>query len=189
MTIDPEAVASVPGLLASCGVRFVVVEVLPSAKIDGVCTWLDDASPVIGMSTLYDRIDNFWFVLRHEIEHVLQGHGKMSIGMIDNLSVESPSHPNGEDDNEVVANKAAAEFCVPSAKLTSFYARKHPYLSERDVVGFAALLLVHPALVVGQLQKRMKRYDYLRKYQVPIRRYLLKEAVSDGWGNSAEAQL
>lgn len=189
LMIDPEAVASVPGLLASCGVRFVVVEVLPSAKIDGVCTWLDDASPVIGMSTLYDRIDNFWFVLRHEIEHVLQGHGKMSIGMIDNLSAESPSDPNGEEDEEVVANQAAAEFCVPSAKMTSFYARKHPYFSERDVVGFAALLSVHPALVIGQLQKKMKRYDYLRKYQVPIRRYLLKEAVSDGWGNTAEAQL
>jgi HTH-type transcriptional regulator/antitoxin HigA len=189
LTIDPEAVASVPDLLANCGIRFVVVEALPSAKIDGVCTWLDDNSPVIGMSTLYDRIDNFWFVLRHEIEHVLQGHGKMSIGMIDNLSGETLSDHDGEAHEEVVANNAAAEFCVPSAKMTSFYARKHPYFSERDVVGFAALLAVHPALVVGQLQKRMKRYDYLRKYQVPVRRYLLKEAVSDGWGNTAEAQL
>lgn len=189
LTIDPEAVASVPDLLANCGIRFVVVEALPSAKIDGVCTWLDDNSPVIGMSTLYDRIDNFWFVLRHEIEHVLQGHGKMSIGMIDNLSGETLSDHNGEAHEEVVANNAAAEFCVPSVKMTSFYARKHPYFSERDVVGFAALLAVHPALVVGQLQKRIKRYDYLRKYQVPIRRHLLREAVSDGWGNTAEAQL
>src|SRR3546814_6934266 len=65
----------------------------------------------------------------------------------------------------------------------SFYARKHPYFSERDVLGFAALMAVHPAIVVGQLQKRMKRFDYLRKYQVPIRRYLPKEAVADGWGN------
>lgn len=189
LMIDPEAITSVPSILASCGIRFVLVEVLPSAKIDGVCTWLDDASPVIGMSTLYDRIDNFWFVLRHEIEHVLRGHGKMSIGMIDNLSSDTPNAPNGEDHEEVVANSAAADFCVPSAKLNSFYARKHPYFSERDVVGFAAVLSVHPALVVGQLQKKMKRYDFLRKYQVPIRRYLLKEAVSDGWGNTAEAQL
>lgn len=189
LTIDPEAVVAVPDLLASCGVRFVIVEVLPSAKIDGVCTWLDENSPVIGMSTLYDRIDNFWFVLRHEIEHVLQGHGKTSLGMIDNLSGENQNDSKEEAEEEVIANKAAAEFCVPSAKMTSFYDRKHPYFSERDVVGFAAVLSVHPALVVGQLQKRMNRFDYLRKYQVPVRRYLLKEAVSDGWGNSAEAQL
>lgn len=189
LMVDPEAVASVPGLLASCGVRFVVVEVLPNAKIDGVCTWLDDASPVIGMSTLYDRLDNFWFVLRHEIEHVLQGHGKLSIGMVDHLTGEGANDANSEIDEEKIANVAAADFCVPSAKMASFYTRKHPYFSERDVVGFASVMAVHPAIVVGQLQKRMKRYDYLRKYQVPIRRYLLKEVVADGWGNAAEAQL
>lgn len=113
----------------------------------------------------------------------------MSIGMIDNLSSENSNDTNGGDDEELIANQAAADFCVPTAKMDSFYSRKHPYFSERDVVGFAALLSVHPALVVGQLQKKMKRYDYLRKYQVPIRRHLLKEAISDGWGNTAEAQL
>ncbi|MDZ5698660.1 HigA family addiction module antitoxin [Chelativorans sp. M5D2P16] len=189
LMVDPEAVASVPSLLAGCGVRFVVVEVLPNAKIDGVCTWLDDASPVIGMSTLYDRLDNFWFVLRHEIEHVLQGHGKQSIGMVDHLTGESANELSGEADEEKVANIAAADFCVPSAKMSSFYARKYPYFSERDVVGFAALMAVHPAIVVGQLQKRMQRYDYLRRYQVPVRAHLLKEALADGWGNVAEAQL
>lgn len=189
LMVDAEAVASVPALLAGCGVRFVVVEALPNAKIDGVCTWLDDASPVIGMSTLYDRLDNFWFVLRHEIEHVLQGHGKQSIGMVDYLTAESANDASEEADEEKVANSAAADFCIPSEKMTSFYARKHPYISERDVVGFAALMAVHPAIVVGQIQKRMKRYDYLRKYQVPVRRHLLKEAVADGWGSVAQAQL
>ncbi|MBD8638678.1 HigA family addiction module antitoxin [Sphingomonas sp. CFBP 13733] len=189
LMVDPEAVAAVPGLLASAGVRFVVVEVLPNAKIDGVCTWLDDASPVIGMSTLYDRLDNFWFVLRHEIEHVLRGHGKQSIGMVDHLVGDNIGDGKGETDEEAIANAQAAEFCVPVTKMASFYARKHPYFSERDVLGFAALMSVHPAIVVGQLQKRMKRYDYLRKYQVPVRRHLLKNAVADGWGNPAEAHL
>jgi HTH-type transcriptional regulator / antitoxin HigA len=189
LMVDPEAVSSVPGLLAECGVRFVIVEVLPNAKIDGVCTWLDDVSPVIGMSTLYDRLDNFWFVLRHEIEHVLQGHGKNSIGMMDLLTGENASDQSSDDDDEKVANAAAADFCVPTPKMDSFYARKHPYFSERDVIGFSSLMSVHPAIVVGQLQKRMKRYDYLRKYQIPVRRFLLTEAVADGWGNICEAQL
>lgn len=189
LMVDPEAAAAVPGLLASVGVRFVVVEALPNAKIDGVCTWLDDASPVIGMSTLYDRLDNFWFVLRHEIEHVLRGHGKQSIGMVDHLVGDNAGDGKGETDEEAIANAQAADFCVPVTKMASFYARKHPYFSERDVLGFAALMSVHPAIVVGQLQKRMKRYDYLRKYQVPVRRHLLKNAVADGWGSSAEAHL
>jgi HTH-type transcriptional regulator / antitoxin HigA len=189
LLVDPEAIASVPAILAGCGVRFVIVEVLPNAKIDGVCTWLDEASPVIGMSTLYDRIDNFWFVLRHEIEHVLCGHGKSSIGMLDHLSSESPLDENTDADEERIANLAAADFCVPIQKMTSFYLRKHPYFSEREVIGFSSLMGVHPGIVVGQLQKRMKRFDYLRKYQVQIRKHIIKDSVTDGWGNIVEAQL
>jgi len=34
------------------------------------------------MSLRHDRIDNFWFVLRHEIEHVLRQHGR-SAAMLD----------------------------------------------------------------------------------------------------------
>lgn len=187
MMIDPEAVSSVPRILAECGVRFVVVETLPNAKIDGVCTWLDDDSPVIGISTLYDRIDNFWFVVRHEIEHVLQGHGKRTIGMIDYLNDFDDVSDSSDEEN--IANNAAADFCVPKAKFDSFYQRKHPYFSERDIVGFSSVLEVHPALVVGQLQKRMNRYNYLRKYQVPIRKHLLTEAVCDGWGNAFDSVL
>src|SRR6266851_942340 len=73
---EPEDTRHVAHILAECGVRFVLVEPLPQGKIDGACFWLDPGSPVIGMSLRYDRIDNFWFVLRHEIEHVLRGHGK-----------------------------------------------------------------------------------------------------------------
>ena len=53
-----------------------VVEALPGSKIDGACFWLDPTTPVIAMSLRFDRIDNFWFVLRHELEHVLQRHGQ-----------------------------------------------------------------------------------------------------------------
>ncbi len=188
LMIDPEAVKEVPALLSDCGVRFVVVEALPNAKIDGVCTWLDDNAPVIGLSTLYDRLDNFWFVLRHEIEHILRGDGKKSVGKIDYLAGEGGSTAEPIEE-ERIANVAAAEFCVPQQKLESFYLRKKPYFSERDVIGFAAVIGVHPAIVVGQLQRRMHRYDYLRKYQVPVRRYLTETAVADGWGHVVQASL
>lgn len=189
LLIDPEAVREVPELLRTCGVRLVVVEVLPGAKIDGVCTWLDSESPVIGLSTLYDRMDNFWFVLRHEVEHILRGHGKNTFGKIDYLTGDNSLQSEALEDEERVANLAAAEFCVPQAKLESFYQRKSPYISERDVVGFASTLGVHPAIVVGQLQRRMKRWDYLRKYQVPVRRFLVRDVAVDGWGQTVETTL
>jgi HTH-type transcriptional regulator / antitoxin HigA len=187
LMIDPEAVSAVPSILAGCGVRLVIVEALPSAKIDGVCTWLDDSTPVIGLSTSHDRMDNFWFVLRHEIEHVLCGHGKGAIGKVD-FALTS-ENVDEQDDEEIVANQAARDFCIPSDKFDSFYTRKFPYFSERDVLGFAALHNIHPSLVVGQLQRRMGRYDYLRKYQIPLRGYVLPKAVADGWGHVVATEL
>lgn len=178
LMIHPEAVGEALTILRDCGVVVVVVESLPGAKIDGVCTWLDEHTPVIGLSTLHDRLDNFWFVLRHEIEHVLNGDGKNTIGMIDSLA----EGDDVQDACEIVANREAANFCVPTEMLNSFYARKFPYISEKDVIGFASRIGVHPAIVVGQLQKKMGRYDYLRKYQVPVRKYLLDSQFSDGWG-------
>ena len=79
LTVAPEEARKVPRILAKCGIRFVIVESLPSTKIDGVCFWLNDAAPVVGLSMRYDRIDNFWFVLRHELEHVRLGHGRTAM--------------------------------------------------------------------------------------------------------------
>ena len=76
LLLAPEEARHAPRLLAEAGVRLVFVESLAGSKMDGACFWLDDAKPVIGMTLRFDRIDNFWFVLRHEIEHVLQEDGK-----------------------------------------------------------------------------------------------------------------
>ena len=183
LRINPEAVGEAVETLNRCGVRLVLVEVLPGAKIDGVCTWLTTNEPVIGLSTLHDRLDNFWFVLRHEIEHILEGHGKDVVGIVDNLSGDGSAVDERVSAEERMANLAAAEFCVPQEKMNSFFDRKYPYFSERDVIGLAAAIGVHPALVVGQLQKRLDRYDYLRKYQVSVRKHLQESVIYDGWGS------
>ena len=76
LTLSPEEVRHVPRILAEAGVRLVLVEPMAGSKMDGACFWLEDDKPVIGMTLRFDRIDNFWFVLRHEIEHVLREDGK-----------------------------------------------------------------------------------------------------------------
>jgi HTH-type transcriptional regulator/antitoxin HigA len=184
LMIHPPAVDEVAGLLIAAGVRLVLVEALPGSKIDGVCTWLSDDQPVIGLSTFYDRIDNFWFVLRHEIEHVLRGDGKVGIGMVDDLSETDVS-----SEAERIANQAAADFCISETKFRSFYARKAPYFSEKDVIGFAAVNSVHPGIVVGRLQRELKRYDLLKRYQVPVRRFFANTVPMDGWGNVANTEM
>ena len=184
MTVAPEEARHVPRLLATCGVRFVIVETLPQAKIDGVCLWLDRNSPVIGMSMRYDRIDNFWFVVRHEIEHVLRRHGTTTEMVDAELEGQRAGTGDSIPEEERVANEAAAAFCVPTAKLESFLTRKYPFYYEKDVLAFAQLNGIHPGLVVGQMQHKLQRYDYLKKYQVRIRHWVLPGAIADGWKQS-----
>ncbi|HKU54793.1 MAG TPA: ImmA/IrrE family metallo-endopeptidase [Rhizomicrobium sp.] len=179
MLVEPEEARNVPRVLAECGVRFIIVESLPQSKIDGVCFWLDKTSPVIAMSMRFDRIDNFWFVLRHEIEHILKEHGRGSAqGMIDvDIGLSQDNIP----EEERVANAAAADFCVPREKMESFFHRKNPFFYEKDVVAFAKINGIHPGLAVGQIQHRTDRYDYLKKYQTKIRQFVTPSAIVDGW--------
>lgn len=192
LTFDPEEIRHVPRALAECGVRFVIVESLPKAKIDGVCFWLDDASPVIGMTMRMDRIDNFWFVLRHEIEHLLRGHGKSQpvspeLVDVDLQPEDADSEPQSAEERQ--ANEAAADFCVPAEQLESFFLRKYPYISERDTLAFAKRIQRHPGIVVGQLQRKMGRYDWLARHKVKVRPFLQGSAIIDGWGEPVPISL
>lgn len=179
----PEEARKVPRILAEAGIRFVIAETLASAKIDGVCFWLDDVSPVIGLSMRYDRIDNFWFVLRHEVEHVLCRHGKGGAMLDTELEGERAGVGGNIAEEERVANSAAADFCVPPKMLDAFIVRKSPLFSERDLLGFSKTIHVHPGLVAGQLQFRTKRYELFRDHLVKMRSIVRPSAIADGWGD------
>jgi HTH-type transcriptional regulator/antitoxin HigA len=179
LLLSPEETRHVPRILAEAGVRLVFVEPISGSRIDGACFWLHEDKPVIGMTLRYDRIDNFWFVLRHEIEHVLQ-----EDGLIIDSDVGAETETVSEC--EARANIAGAEFCVPSEQLENFVARVQPYFSEQKVLAFAQRLNIHPGLAVGQLQRKLDRHDFLRKHQVKVRMHVLPSADVDGWGSFSE---
>jgi HTH-type transcriptional regulator/antitoxin HigA len=181
-----QEIRRVPQILAECGVRFVVVEPVPGSKICGVCFWVDgDKSPVIGMTLLYDRIDNFWFVLRHELEHVLRGDGKEA-PIVDIPHEQSGDLSSGASDRaEEAANAAARAFCVPEDEFIDFYARVNPYFSENSIVGFSRRVKRHSGLVVGRIQRETERWQLLRKHLVKVRHIVTKTALVDGYGCSS----
>lgn len=173
----PESIATVAKLLESSGVILAFVEPISASKIDGACMWLKD-TPVVGMTLRYDRIDNFWFVLRHELEHVLKGDGKEEFILDTSVGEDDGTLPQ----SEVAANEAAADFCTPQKELQQFITKFAPYFSEERVLTFSRSMGIHPGLVVGQLQRKLNRHDFLRKYQVKIRDYVLSTTITDGWG-------
>lgn len=179
----PEETRHVPRLLAECGIRFVVVEpIARSSRIDGVCFWLAPDKPVIGMSLRRDTIDNFWFVLRHEIEHVLRRDGETTEEVIVDSHLRDSAGSTVVAPEEVAANDAAEEFCVPKEALNNFLARVGTAVSEARVLAFAERLGVHPGLVVGQLQYRLNRYNFLTHHLAKVRNIVTTAALTDGYG-------
>jgi HTH-type transcriptional regulator/antitoxin HigA len=178
-----DAARKVPRILAECGIRFAIVESLPAAKIDGVCFWLNDESPVIAMSLRFDRIDNFWFVLRHELEHVIQLHGREAMMLDVELEGERAGTGVNVSEEERLANQAAADFCVPQKSLQNFIARKSPFFYERDIIGFASTMHVHPGIVAGQLRNKLQLWNRFNNHLVKIRSAVAPGATVDGWGD------
>jgi HTH-type transcriptional regulator/antitoxin HigA len=180
LRVAAEEIRQVPSILAEAGVRFVIVEFLPGAKIDGAAFWLDEKSPVIALSLRFDRIDNFWFVLRHEIEHVLNRDGLVvDVELSEQLERNDKLPPE-----EIRANDAAAEFCVPKPELDNFISRVRPLYSEKRVMLFARRIGVHPGMVVGQLHRRKEiPYTHLNRLMAKVRDVIVSNALTDGWGH------
>ncbi len=176
----PEATQDVPAILAAAGIRFVIVEALPGSKIDGACFWLNKSSPVVAMSLRFDRIDNFWHTLFHEIDHVSHKEGMDApILDVDIQSIEGLQ----AGEIEVRANQVAANRLVDPEELEGFIARVNPIFSDDQILGFSRRIGSHPGLVVGQLQNRgLIPWSYHRKHLVKVRDIVSANAITDGFG-------
>ena len=173
-----EEIRNVPTILAKAGVRFVIVEHLPGSKMDGACFWIG-VSPVIVLSLRYDRIDTFWFNLFHEIDHILNGEGK-DYPIYEIIEQDAEGLPP----NEVRANGAAADYCIPKKELDGFVARVSPLFSAKVIIGFARRLHVHPGTTVGLLQgRKLLPWSHHRKMLVKIRNVVTSSVLTDGFGN------
>jgi HTH-type transcriptional regulator/antitoxin HigA len=177
----PQESHKVPTVLESYGVRFVVVEPIQSCKVDGVAMWLDDSSPVIGMSLRYDRVDSFWFTLCHELSHIRhKDEAPLDSGLADYESIATVVR----NSIEKRADEEAADMLVPAQELNSFVLRIGPLYSKESIVRFAHRMKIHPGIIVGQLQHRQEMGYYAnREMLAKVRQVVVPAATTDGWGN------
>lgn len=139
-----------PRLIALCaaaGVAVVFVPELPKTGVSGATRWLSADKALIQLSLRYKSDDQLWFTFFHEAGHVLL-HGKKDVFI----------EGNGLDsEKEHEANRFAADFLLPPAKLRGLLLAGRPKLAQ--VEDFAASIGIAPGIVVGRLQ-REKIYDH-----------------------------
>jgi len=144
------------------GVKFLVLHHLQKTYIDGAA-FCDKANPVIVYTLRYNRIDNFWFTIAHEIAHILLHLKSRDDFFIDNLCL-----INTKKERE--ANKFALKM-IKAKEIIEYFRPYGKYISERRVRNCAEEIGVSEAIVVGVLQynNMLSRRNLNR----------LKESVSD----------
>ena len=148
--------------LENSGIPLVIEPHLPKTYLDGAALQLDDGRPAIGLTLRYDRIDNFWFCLLHELAHVGRhmDHDRGS-AFVDDLTLRTVDGAR-EDPREVQADEWAEEALIPRALWNTSAVRERP--TPMAVMHLATALQVHPAIVAGRIRYERRNYRLLSQF-------------------------
>ena len=145
------------------GIAVQIVPHLRRTHLDGAALRLSDGRPVIGLTLRYDRIDNFWFTLLHELAHVglhLGSNGK-DAGFVDDHNLRRGSG-GAEDLMEAAADQWAEDALIPPSLW-----EENGELSNATpmaVVELASQAGVHPAIVAGRVRYVENNYRLLTQF-------------------------
>lgn len=138
-------------LLKSHGIAVIIEPQLKGTMLDGAALKETDGTPIIALTLRYDRVDNFWFTLVHELVHVWKHIEDSNEAILDDLEHTS------SDKRESEANRIARDAFIPR----SMWKRTDAYLrpSKETITALAKELNIHPAIVAGRLRKEAGNYN------------------------------
>lgn len=125
-----------------------VVEPALSPWLDGAAMMCRDV-PVIAVTLRHDRLDNFWFVVMHELVHLFKHLRTEAVSFYDDLDSDDQADPR-----EMEADKLAGDILIPSDEWRTSPASR---LRSADAANHLAQhLRIHPAIVAGKIRKTYK---------------------------------
>lgn len=141
-------------LLAEKGIVLITEEHLPGTYLDGAAMMGDTGRPIIGLTLRYDRLDNFWFVLFHELGHVF-------LHLMDGLHYDffDEEGTRESDKVEIDADRFALDSLVPPDDWDKCLSRFA--LSEEAVQIDAGTLGIDPSIIAGRIRKEQADYTIL----------------------------
>ena len=57
-------------ILRKIGIVVVIEPHFPKTYLDGATILVNKDNPIIGLTLRFDRLDNYWFTLMHEVAHI-----------------------------------------------------------------------------------------------------------------------
>ncbi|BAN51105.1 ImmA/IrrE family metallo-endopeptidase [Metapseudomonas resinovorans] len=132
------------------GIAVVIEPHLKGTQLDGAALKDIDGTPIVALTLRYDRLDNFWFTLLHEVAHLWKHVGNED-AFLDDLNTES------EDRREAEANRLAREAFIPRG----VWRRSDAFIapSRESIEKLAKELKIHPSIIAGRLRKESGNYS------------------------------
>jgi HTH-type transcriptional regulator/antitoxin HigA len=154
------------------GIILVIEKHFPKTYLDGATILINRDNPVIGLTLRYDRLDNFWFTLMHELAHI-----SLHFDQDINLFYDEIEGVTGVvlTEKEQAADRMAEEALLPESKWEVSPARLIP--SFMAAKSLAEEVGVHIAIIAGQMRHKGKAYNYLNKIvnEAKVRQYFREE--------------
>lgn len=150
------------------GIHFIVEKHLPHTHLDGAAIRMPDGSPLVALSLRYDRLDNFWFTLCHELAHIaLHFDGEESEAFFDDLDQHDVDAFEGE------ADQWATESLIPTEDWDAAELSQNP--SPDRILAFAEAHRISPTIPAGRIRKETGNYKLFG-------RYIARQKVRPFWG-------
>jgi HTH-type transcriptional regulator/antitoxin HigA len=138
------------------GIPLVVEPHLSRTYLDGAAIAMESDRPIVGLTLRYDRIDNFWYCLMHELAHIALHIDQGIREFFDDLDVEGKGDPREEE-----ADQLAGEALIPEEEWKKSPASR--LRSTEAVEHLAKKLGIHPAIVAGRIRHEFKSYRKLNQ--------------------------
>lgn len=160
LTKAPDGPLIAQQLLLKKGIVLVIEKHLQQTYLDGAAMLSEEGFPVIGMTLRHNRIDNFWFVLFHELAHVY-------LHLLTNKFPVFLDEKIGEGDDtddplENEANNFARNTLITPEKWAACVS---PVMTTPKAVEIDAKNLdIHPAILAGRIRFEKKDYTILNSF-------------------------
>lgn len=169
-TLKVDGVNELINDLNACGVGFFCLSHLQKTYLDGAA-FISGNNPFVVYTCRYDRIDNFWFVIAHEIAHILHHYDFLKEAFLDNLEHQA------ETDREKEADKYAGIY-LNQDKVLEIGQIYGKYLNTSRLSQISEQTKVSIPVALGMLQHfGMLDWRQFAKYKVHAKDSIPEELI------------
>jgi HTH-type transcriptional regulator/antitoxin HigA len=147
-------------LLNKNGIHLIIESHFDRTFLDGGVMVLENGVPVIGLTLRYNRLDNFWFSLLHELVHLARHFDGDKTPYFDDFD-----QKDNIESFETEADTLASELLIPKEKWpktkSDHYAQTGSF---EEISQHAKELNVHEAILVGRIHFDSGNYNRYRKF-------------------------